>query len=506
MSVTTDALRGQQDETTAAITSPGSRWPSRARCPPPSGGPGLPGHAGGGLPGRGGPAGGPGSVLPAPGGRPLGGPGGGRPDPLRLSPLALRLRGDAASTFPPATASRRGPGSRPTRARRRGGSSGPSTGRRRPSRCRGIPGAEERELICEAHFRGTRAVDPWVSISNGVDFQHLRTLHGIPAVEPDAVRVGPHAIEYRIESPHFVQHGRITGVNTFAQYLAMGGEEAFMLFSGAPIAHGQTRGFYAYGVRDDGTGRDGVAARLDDPARLRAAAARGGRPGAGHDPVPPAPAGGLRPAPRALLQVRARVPAGGPAGGLTRAEEPVGRAGGGLPRAALRGGAAPVRHPGARRGHHAPARGRARLQPDDALSLLPQQGRDPGRGAHRRLRSLRGGARGGGRAGARRSARRGPGGRPGLRPLRPRRPRRLPAHVRRGPARPGALSGARARQHAGAAHHERGARGAGEGGRLPRRPGAARPGLLVRDARAGHAAPGRQAARRSRLRDRPGAS
>lgn len=127
----------------------------------------------------------------------------------------------------------------------------------------GIPGAEERELICEAHFRGTRAVDPWVSISNGVDFQHLRTLHGIPAVEPDAVRVGPHAIEYRIESPHFVQHGRITGVNTFAQYLAMGGEEAFMLFSGAPIAHGQTRGFYAYGVRDDGTGRDGVAARLE---------------------------------------------------------------------------------------------------------------------------------------------------------------------------------------------------------------------------------------------------
>jgi nitrite reductase/ring-hydroxylating ferredoxin subunit len=127
----------------------------------------------------------------------------------------------------------------------------------------GIPGAEERELICEAHFRGTRAVDPWVSISNGVDFQHLRTLHGIPAVEPDAVRVGPHAIEYRIESPHFVQHGRITGVNTFAQYLSMAGEEAFMLFSGAPIAHGQTRGFYAYGVRDDGTGRDGVAARLE---------------------------------------------------------------------------------------------------------------------------------------------------------------------------------------------------------------------------------------------------
>jgi len=127
----------------------------------------------------------------------------------------------------------------------------------------GIPGVEERELICETHFRGTRAVDPWVSVSNGVDFQHLRTLHGLAAVEPDAVRVGPHSLEYRIESPHFVQHGRITGVNTFAQYLSMAGEEAFMLFCGAPIVHGRSMGFYAYGVRDDGTGRAGVAGRLE---------------------------------------------------------------------------------------------------------------------------------------------------------------------------------------------------------------------------------------------------
>lgn len=131
----------------------------------------------------------------------------------------------------------------------------------------GIPGVEERDLICETHFRGTRAVDPWVGVSNGVDFQHLRTLHGLPGVEPDSVRVGPHTIEYRIESPQFVQHGLITGVNTFSQYLALAGEEAFMLFSGAPITHGQTMGFYAYGVRDDrmvgGTGRAGVAARLE---------------------------------------------------------------------------------------------------------------------------------------------------------------------------------------------------------------------------------------------------
>jgi len=127
-----------------------------------------------------------------------------------------------------------------------------------------IPGADERELACEAHFRGTRALDPWVGVSNGVDFQHLRALHGLPgAMEPDAVRVGTHHIEYRIESPQYIQHGLITGVNTFSQYLALGGEESFMLFSGAPIAHGRTMGFYAFGVRDTGAGRAGLADRLD---------------------------------------------------------------------------------------------------------------------------------------------------------------------------------------------------------------------------------------------------
>ena len=38
----------------------------------------------------------------------------------------------------------------------------------------------------------------------------------------------------------------------------------FMLFSGAPIAHGHTLGFYVYGVRDTGQGREGAAERLSE--------------------------------------------------------------------------------------------------------------------------------------------------------------------------------------------------------------------------------------------------
>ena len=127
-----------------------------------------------------------------------------------------------------------------------------------------IPGVEERELIYEAHFRGTRATDPWVAVSNGVDFQHLRTLHGLHAAgDPDDVVVGEHGIEYRIESDSHIQHGLITGVNTFAQHLRIMGADLYMLFAGAPIVHGRSMGFYVYGVRDTGAGPADVAERMD---------------------------------------------------------------------------------------------------------------------------------------------------------------------------------------------------------------------------------------------------
>jgi len=127
----------------------------------------------------------------------------------------------------------------------------------------GIPGATEYQICYAAHFRGTRATDPWVAVSNGVDFQHLRTLHGLAsAVDPDAVTVTEYHMEYRIEAPSFMQHGRITGVNTFSQHLVFGGEDLYMLFSGAPMAHGQSMGFYVYGVPATGGAED--AAKLEN--------------------------------------------------------------------------------------------------------------------------------------------------------------------------------------------------------------------------------------------------
>src|SRR5215472_7310210 len=115
-----------------------------------------------------------------------------------------------------------------------------------------IPGTAERELAFEPHLRGIRPVPPWVPTSNGVDFQHLRTLHNLPTGAPETIEVLDHSIEYRIETASYMQHGLITGTNVFAQHLRRGGADNFMLFAGAPIDQQRTRSFFVVGVRCDG--------------------------------------------------------------------------------------------------------------------------------------------------------------------------------------------------------------------------------------------------------------
>jgi nitrite reductase/ring-hydroxylating ferredoxin subunit len=113
-----------------------------------------------------------------------------------------------------------------------------------------IPGAGEEDLLVEAFIRGPRSIDPWVGASNGVDFQHLQTLHGFPAVlTPEALTVGDHSIEFSVNGPGYSQHGLISGTNSFSQHLTTGSNEMFMLFTGCSVASGESMGYYVIGVR-----------------------------------------------------------------------------------------------------------------------------------------------------------------------------------------------------------------------------------------------------------------
>jgi phenylpropionate dioxygenase-like ring-hydroxylating dioxygenase large terminal subunit len=122
-----------------------------------------------------------------------------------------------------------------------------------------LPGAEEGEIAYQAIRRGDRPWDAWVAVSNGVDFQHLRTLHGMPVDSmPETLDVDVGGIEFKVESPYHLQHGRITGTNTFAQHLRLGGRDMFQLFTGAPLGPRRSTGFFVVGVPK------GEEARLPD--------------------------------------------------------------------------------------------------------------------------------------------------------------------------------------------------------------------------------------------------
>ncbi len=113
----------------------------------------------------------------------------------------------------------------------------------------GIPGADASTIAFEAHERAHSPYDGWIAVSNGVDFQHLQTLHGLPpSAMPDEVEIDRGGIEYKVESPFHLQHGRINGTNCFAQHLRIGPKDMFMLFAGAPIEPGCSSSFFVVGV------------------------------------------------------------------------------------------------------------------------------------------------------------------------------------------------------------------------------------------------------------------
>ncbi len=111
-----------------------------------------------------------------------------------------------------------------------------------------VPGATEAELVCEAHFRGIRTSPGEVALSNGVDFQHLRTLHGLQTTAPKEIAVRDREIEFQVDGAGYTQHGLISGMSAFAQHLTPGGTDLFMLFCGAPIDRARRRSFLMVGV------------------------------------------------------------------------------------------------------------------------------------------------------------------------------------------------------------------------------------------------------------------
>jgi phenylpropionate dioxygenase-like ring-hydroxylating dioxygenase large terminal subunit len=111
-----------------------------------------------------------------------------------------------------------------------------------------IPDIAPEDLELRAYRYGIRPIESYVAVSNGVDFQHLRSLHGLQAQTPPLVEVGRYGLEYDIANDFARQHGRITGTNCFSQHLRVQGNDMYMLFAGCQMARAKTTSYYVVGV------------------------------------------------------------------------------------------------------------------------------------------------------------------------------------------------------------------------------------------------------------------
>jgi Rieske [2Fe-2S] domain len=107
-----------------------------------------------------------------------------------------------------------------------------------------MPDVDQSALAFESHCYGSRTIDPWLGVSNGLDFQHLRSVHNLQTVAPEGIEVRPFEIEFQVETDGYQQHGLVVGANCFAQRIRRGGVDAWMLFTGRSVAHGRSMSYY----------------------------------------------------------------------------------------------------------------------------------------------------------------------------------------------------------------------------------------------------------------------
>jgi phenylpropionate dioxygenase-like ring-hydroxylating dioxygenase large terminal subunit len=106
-------------------------------------------------------------------------------------------------------------------------------------------------------------VEPWTLLTNSVDIQHLRALHGLEIdVDPEAIEITDHNVEYdaHIVDPvlgEMDQHIKVFGTNTIMLTGRMAGMDVFMGSSAVPIPAGGCRNFqYASTPKGDGDEAD----------------------------------------------------------------------------------------------------------------------------------------------------------------------------------------------------------------------------------------------------------
>ena len=115
------------------------------------------------------------------------------------------------------------------------------------------------DLVYRVADAAPHPVDPWSLLTNSVDFQHLRVVHGLEVdIDYDAVAFGPKGLEYdvRFRDPKlgaFEQHVQVFGTNVIALSGTLMGVPLMTMFAGVPQPDGSTRGFVVTATDSQGS-------------------------------------------------------------------------------------------------------------------------------------------------------------------------------------------------------------------------------------------------------------
>ena len=130
-----------------------------------------------------------------------------------------------------------------------------------------MPNIAEDELVYKVFHRGHRPIEGWIGSSNLVDFQHLRTVHGIPNPNPTSVEFDDYIITVRQESEDREADTVLYGGTWLAAHTQLSnGIERFFMAGSSQIRPGWSDAFFIVAMRKsqaDELGEDGTEEELN---------------------------------------------------------------------------------------------------------------------------------------------------------------------------------------------------------------------------------------------------
>ena len=129
-----------------------------------------------------------------------------------------------------------------------------------------MPNVAADELIYEVACHGLRPVEGFISSSNVVDFQHLKTVHGIANPIPTSIVFDDYIVKVHQEAPDRIANSYLYGATWLGihlQYPNM--PERFFMAGSAQVAPGLSDAFYLVAMRRseaEKIGEEAARARL----------------------------------------------------------------------------------------------------------------------------------------------------------------------------------------------------------------------------------------------------